>query len=442
MKKHKYISLVFLIMIIGLSSNLNASTIVRYVTVAGGIKGQDGLSWETAAVGNSTSIQAQIDAVNENAERGEVRFGAGTYSLAATITLKDGANLIGAFPAIPVSGKKDARNLSVNKTIFDGGGVRKLFNAPDGEGIVYSHITLLDGLILQRGYSNYGSAITISYGFVLENCIIRNNRSTGSMGSAIRIYRNSAGIKEDPGEDQTRKTGAALINCLIVNNSTTKGAAAITIEGLCNSSIINCVIANNKTTDETLLKVRNVNARGYYPGGVMMGRYSQNSRIANNIFYNNAAFKDADKHIGAVFTVNNIYSNYFDGDQAWKDSVAVYCETPANNKNGYYRNFAKQGNKCGVDFEASNIFVAPNTILGCGTTQAEIDAINNSDWHLKVGSPCIEGGKSNTAEVTYPYSVLFGSARVYSTILTDLDGKTRVSGNAPDMGSYEFSSDK
>jgi len=417
---------------------LNAATTVRFVTVTGGTKGQDGLSWETAAVGNSANIQAQIDAVNANSERGEVRFGAGTYSLTATITLKDGASLIGAYPAVPVSGKKDDRNLSVNKTIFDGGGVRKLFNAPDGEGIVYSHITMMDGLILQRGYSSYGSAITLCYGFVMENCIIRNNRSTGIAGSAIRIYRNTVGVNADPGDDQTKKTGGALINCLIVNNSTTKGAAAISIDGLTNSSIINCVIANNKTTDETPIKVRNVNARGYYPGGVYLGRYAQNSRIANNIFYNNAAFKDADKHIGATFSVNNAYTNYFDGNQAWKDSVAVYYDSPANTGSSYYKNFSRQGNKCGADFEASNIFVAPNAIIGCGTTQAEIDAIDNSDWHLKAGTPCIDGGKSNTAEVIYPYSVLFGSSRAFATILTDLDGKLRVSGKAPDMGSYEF----
>jgi len=445
MKTSTLKKMTFTLIMIALSVVSNAASIVRYVTLNG--SGDfSGSSWENAADGMSASIQAQIDFVFSNEDRGEVRFGAGTYALTATLTLKDGASLIGGYAATPVTGTNDTRNWVTNQTIFDGGDARKLLNAPDGAGILYSHITMIDGLIIQRGRGSYGSAVAICYGFVMQNCIIRNNayNSSSSVGGAIRIYRNS-GAGASSGTPGSANCGGALINCIIVNNSTNKGAAAVSIDSYTSSSIINCVIANNITTDPALVKVRNTNARGYY-GSVYIGSYAHGSKVVNNIFYNNSnnGQKDCDKHIGSTFYVGTLYNNYFDGDQAFKDSVAVYYERPTSIAYGYYKNFNTNNNKCNVDFAASTIFEGANSIIGSATTPEDADAINASNWKLKTGSGCIDAGISTSAaDVSFPYIFISSAGaanRTFSTILTDLSGNTRIIGINPDMGAYEFGS--
>jgi len=446
--KNKLLSLMALCLTLSLGT-AKAAAITRYVTL-NGAGDLSGSSWENAAEGLSASIQVQINDVNANADRGEVRFGAGTYVLSATLTLKDGASLMGGYPATPVTGTNDTRNWVTNQTIFDGGDARKLLNAPDGAGIIYTHITNIDGLIIQRGRSSYGSAVAICYGFVMQNCIIRNNTYSGTssdLGGAIRIYRNSFGgattAPAAAGTPNALNCGGGLINCLIVNNTTTKGPAAINIDGYSSSSIINCVIANNLTTDTRLTKLRNTNSRGYFPGGIFIGSYAHGSRVVNNIFYNNSnnGQKDCDKHLGSGFYAGALYNNYFDGDQAFKDSVAVYYERPTSTTTAYYKNFNNNNNKCNVDFAASTIFNGANTVLGSSTTPEQTAAIESSDWSLKTGSGCINAGvSSTTADVTYPYIFMTSAGaanRAFSTITSDLDGNTRIVGANTDMGAYE-----
>ena len=450
MKNSTFRKMTFSLLVIALSMVSNAASVVRYVTL-NGAGDFSGSSWENAADGLTTSIQAQIDLVFANPDRGEVRFGAGTYAITATLTLKDGASLIGGYPASPVTSTNETRNWVTNQTIFDGGDARKLLNAPEVAGILYSHITTIDGLIIQRGRASYGSAVVLCYGFVMQNCIVRNNTYSGTssdLGGAIRIYRNSfGGASTAPAANGTPNAlncGAALINCLIVNNTTSKGPAAINVDGYSSSSIINCVIANNLTTDTRTTKIRNTNNRGYFPGGIFIGSYAHGSRVVNNIFYNNSnnGQKDCDKHLGSGFYAGALYNNYFDGDQAWKDSVAVYYERPTSTTTAYYKNFNINNNKCNVDFAASTIFEGANTVLGSGTTPEETAAIYASNWKLKTGSGCIGTGISSTnADVTYPYIFMTSAGaanRAYSTITTDLGGSARVSGTSPDMGAYEY----
>lgn len=396
----KKITFLIIFVLVALVAN---AQIARYVKVTATGTG-DGTSWANAA-GNS-SIQAMIDAVAADANKGTVYFAAGTYMPSATINIKDGANMMGGYAA-DGSGTRD---LNANQTILDGAANKRILYATDANTTAaFTKITTIDGFILQRGSSSYGSAAFITYGVVLLNCIIRNNNGT-TYGSAIMAKRTSSLSSPTTGWNMS----CALINCLIINNSSSNYAAGVWIDQDAHFSMINCVIANNKSTDAT---------NGI--GGLYVGPNIRYSRMTNNIFYNNSSAVSSTKNNFYSTTTNfaGTFSNYFSD-----------ATIPVGGVTGL-------GNKTSTDY-ASPGFVSPTSFQGYTTNSSSITEINNSNWRLSSTSPLIGLGISTSnADLPYPYSTMasFGSTnKIYSSISTDIMGSDRIISTNPEMGVYEY----
>jgi hypothetical protein len=390
----------FLVLILALALGVNAQ-ISRYVSPDGT---GDGSSWANAA--GTADIQSMIDAVAADASQGTVYFTAGTYLIPASIQLKNNVQLMGGYAA-DGSGVRDLLN---NQTILDGQfNKRILFTGDQSPAVAFDKITKVDGFVLQRGSSSYGSAVAMSVGTVLENCIIRNNNGS-TYGAAVFIKRHATLVSPTAGWN----FGGAIINCVIVNNTSSSYAAGVFVNQDTHFSIMNSVIANNKSTDVT---------NGV--GGLYFGQNVRYSRIANSIFSNNAGPTDARSNI--FFQSSSevqlaIFNNYF------SDAAFVDVDITSANGNKNASDIASPGFAAATDFQ--------------GHDASKMAEVAMADWRLTSGSGLIGLGStvSGRADIPYPYvSPRFANAaRAFTTVLIDVMGSNRVINTTLEMGAYEY----
>jgi hypothetical protein len=404
----------FLLMFVLSIMMANAVTTTRYIKVTATGTG-DGTSWTNAD--GTANIQTQIDAVS-TAGGGEVQFAAGTYLIAAQITIRDGVNLTGGFAA-DGSGTRDLLN---NQTILDGQFNKRIMMASDqtlanGGANTFTKITTIDGFTMQRASSSYGSAVFMTYGVVLQNCIIRNNNGS-TYGAAVMMKRTLNLSSPTTGWNM----GGAIINCVIINNTSSSYTAGIYVDQNATFSIVNSVIANNKSTDAT---------NGV--GGLYVGANIRYSRITNNIFYNNSSAAASAKNNFYSPTTNfmAVYANYFsDATNPVGFDTTLTSASPAH------------GNKTSTDIASPN-FANPTTFQGISTDATTLSQINSSDWRLKSTSGLINLGANptNRGDLPYPYIAMASAgstAKLYSSILTDIMGSVRINGTYAEMGAYEY----
>jgi hypothetical protein len=364
----------------------------------------DGSSWANATSDIVTAMN-QITC-------GEVRVAAGTYFPSMAITLKDSVTLKGGYDP----NGSGTRNLAYNKTILDGNMNKRLILANDTAAPFY-YEAKADGFILQNGSCNYGSAAHLTLGAVLENCIIRNNTGAGVVGAAVYFNRN---LKlASVSANKNYQCSGALINCVVINNSSNGGAGAIYGEKSTLFSIINTVIANNVCTEPTT-----------GTGGLYIGNSSQFDHVQNCIFYKNS---------GATVALNNIRNNSSVGLYAvlhnWFDNTTVPIVSNADART-----------ICKNNYTTTNIanpdFVLPTSFAGATTDATQFTEIVNSNWSLKGTSGLLELGNS-TQGIRYPYENMNPNAtatpiRNITSIATDIIGSPRIVMTEVDLGAYEF----
>lgn len=394
----KKLTFLMLFAIMGMVANAQIS---RYVKVSATGTG-DGTSWTNAA--GTANIQTIIDEVAAATNQGTVYFAAGTYLITAQIQLKNNVQLMGGYAA-DGSGTRDLLN---NQTILDGQfNKRILFTGDNSPYVAFTKVTKVDGFVLQRGSSSYGSAAAISIGTVLENCIIRNNNGS-TYGAAIFIKKHTTITNPTNGWNMA----AALINCVIVNNSSSGYAAAVFINQDSHTSIINCIIANNKSTDAT---------NGV--GGLWLGTNIRYSRISNNIFSNNySPVSGRNNFYYSATDLAGTFNNYF--------SDATLPNTSITNANG---------NKSATDITSPG-FASATSFQGYDASK--MADIASADWRLSSTSGLIGLGStaSGRADVAYPYvsPVFNNGARAFTTVTTDVQGNTRIINTTVEMGAYEY----
>lgn len=396
------ITFLMLLAFVTLVSNAQISRYVKVTATGAG----NGTSWVDAA--GTADIQTMIGQVAADANKGTVYFAAGTYSIAATIDIKNGVQMKGGYAA----DGSGVRDLVVNQTILDGQNARRILKASDSENPAFSIVTVIDGFVLQRGSSSYGSAAVVSLGTVLENCIIRNN--TGStIGAAIFMKKNTAIPNTSPQNTYKNfKVSGALINCVIVNNSSSNVSAAVWAADDSHFSIVNCVIANNKSTDAT---------NGV--GGIWFGNNIHYTQIQNTIFYNNsgAAANNIKTTSSALrVTLNN-----------WFDNATMPITLGAGSDN----------NKTSTDIASPN-FALSTGFQGSTTDPIKISELEAADWRLKSTSGLIGLGNS-TQGIKFPYENMNASTvatptRAFNTISTDIMGSNRTINTTVEMGAYEY----
>lgn len=405
MRKHTFFFLpIFLCLFVHLQA-------IRYVKVVATGTG-DGSSWTNAA--GSSSIQAMISAdstaIAGTSLNGEVRFATGKYMLTSTIKLRNGVNLTGGYSA-----DGSIRDLSLYKTILDGNDKIRLLGSIESAA-AFTNITTVDGFILQRGNSSYGSAVAMNCGVVLQNSMIRNNAGS-DYGAAVFVKKNST--------IGSPNVSGALINCIICNNtasksltvSTTFNSAAVFVAESSPFSMINCVVANNKCMDANTTAVANYGVGGLYISGSTASM--ANCQMVNTIFYNNMGSVANDVKAKSTQALPNIYNNWF-------TDAAVPFVNSINNSVAASVTIPNPG------------FANPTALVGCQSVSADTTAIYGACWALNASSKLMNAGISK--DLLFPYTLVGGTAaRLYSSITGDVVGNARVLSSLPDMGAFEYS---
>jgi parallel beta-helix repeat protein len=185
------------------------------------------------------------------------------------------------------------------------------------------------------------------------------------------IYKNGSGSVGQGGICNRDNSTAAIINNIIYDNN----HSGILIRDNGNPKII-----NNMITAHT-----GYNAQAPLPGTAI--RVMQNEGISSVIIVNNVITHNK---YGLVSQFNQSCSGN-DYNNVWNNSLSNYI------------GFTKGLN----DMSDGPLFVDPE----------------NGDYHLQVGSPCIDAGTSQGAPDT------------------DMDGDSRPKGAGYDMGAYEYAKD-
>lgn len=384
----------FLLMFVMTIMMANAQ-IIRYVKVVATGTG-DGTSWENAA--GTADVQIMLNNVSADANKGEVRFAAGTYLLSTNFVIKDGASCYGGYPAEG----GDTRDLLNNLTILDGQNACSLIRT-NGDADLLTTPTIWDGFILQNGKNNYGAAAAIGYHVLLRNCIIRNNREAGTGSGYGAIF------------DKSTATGAlfhgCLVNCVIVNNTTARGAVFIADNK--NASIINCVIANNLATGTP--------PAGQNSSAISLGNYIHYTQIYNNIIWGNT---------GSANCVPVCISNGTIGDLRYNIIQKNATDLISNNINSALLT---------LNYYEAPTFAQPTTFVGASTNTDQQNEIYNSDWRLKNGSKGVNDNGSSGQVKDRVFVTTAEVIRNYTDyISTDIMGSNRVIGTLPEIGAYEF----
>ncbi|MHC4095892.1 MAG: LamG-like jellyroll fold domain-containing protein [Planctomycetota bacterium] len=255
-----------------------------------------------------------------------------------------------------------------NNTAADDGGGLCFYGSP---GSTITRCTISDNDAIGSGADGGGIFVLGVPPILIEDCrIIRNSADGG--GGGVYLGGLAGPI---PGLIQARQ-------CLITDNTAGERGGGISCEAQIEPRISNCTIADNQVTG----------AAGVgYGGGLNCSNWS-NVEVINSIIWSNFA------------------------EQGFQ--VAVRLEMPGPSTLALYHSDVEGG--------PGGAYVGLDCTLdwGIGAIDSDPQLVdpNGGDWHLGVGSPCIDAG-DNTA---VPPS------------LTDLDGNPRIVNYVIDMGAYEF----
>lgn len=256
-------------------------------------------------------------------------------------------------------------NAKAHPTIFDGQGRHGVLNVSVSNSS--SRQFKMSNIIIQNGYSNTGSSLSINGNVLASQMVVRNCQSdsgrTISLSNSVlrstRIYGNQAPIICNIDD-------ATLRQSLIYNND----GNVLRINRGCH--VLNCDIVSNKGV-----------------GTILAGN---KLLFANNIVWNN------DSCLRIEQEIEDSCLNYcgVESDTVLTDSTLVLLSSENDSPTGPR-------------------FIAPSTTRGIlGLTE-------DLDWHLAMGSPCIDAGMKITE----------------STRDGDLDMSIRCRNGVVDLGCYE-----
>ncbi|MBC2695351.1 MAG: hypothetical protein HF982_08775 [Desulfobacteraceae bacterium] len=302
-------------------------------------------------------------------------------------------------------------------TIIDGGGDGSVvtFNSYEGENSV------LNGFTIQNGVAHSGGGIYCYYASpTITNCTVKGNTANTNHGGGIYCTLSSP----------------AITNCTIIENTANGSGGGILCEYDCYPTITNCKISGNAC----------YNGNG---GGVHFAN-SSNVIVTNCIISGNTASNDG----GGVqcYRASPIIINctITGNASSWGGGILCYWSSATVINGVIWGNKASSSNGgdevylwyIGDSITIRYSDINPNLIQGAGTANLDTTNINAEplfidpqpaseapitagDYHLQVGSPCIDTGTDDIS--TYP-----------NLPTDDIDGDPRPQSAGYDMGADEF----
>lgn len=213
----------------------------------------DGSSWENAI----SNLQMAINVAAANNNKPQVWVEAGTYGNEEDgdyyIAIAEGVEIYGGFDGTEAS--LEQRNLSANQTILDGKNKKRvLYQANDFK---ENTTAVIDGFVIQNGYTtDRGAGVSLRDFTILRNCIVRNNTSTTYTSAIYAIGYVS------------------VINCLITDNKSS-GSNGYAVYLSDNTLFINNTVVNN------------INSSSFSSAGIYVS--GSEVRIYNSILWGNTS---------------------------------------------------------------------------------------------------------------------------------------------------------
>jgi len=224
---------------------------------------------------------------------------------------------------------------------------------------------------------------------VLENCVFAGNSATATSGDG-----------GDAGGIFCGDSSPTLVNCVIRANTARRFGGGMACWWGGGATIVNCVFNGNSAGDES--------------GG--LDNFEDDTRLINCTFSGNTSASTGGMHNedGEPLLVNCIFQGNEDGGGD-VEGAQIRTEGPGpvvsySCVEGWSGLLGGEGN-IGADAIFADADGADNT---AGT--------EDDDLRIEAGSPCVDAGDNGALA---PF------------IVTDLDGKARISGGVVDMGAYE-----
>lgn len=224
-----------------------------FVTVAGnGTK--DGSSWDNAADYAALVTHLKQDTVNGK----NIYMAAGTYTSTESLTITNTSfSIFGGYPSSATGTSLAGRDISVNKTIFDGAGTYSIFSTNSS-----SINAVFDGVSFQNATNSTGGSALIFTQIAsatINSCVFENNKNTYSGGT------------DNGGIVYLADGNIAINKCVFSGNDVENGVASAIYVAGGTVKIDGCYFNGNKSKSRGVI------------------RLASNS---SKVFINNSAFID------------------------------------------------------------------------------------------------------------------------------------------------------
>ncbi|MFI5163960.1 MAG: right-handed parallel beta-helix repeat-containing protein [Bacteroidia bacterium] len=279
-------------------------------------------------------------------------------------------------------------------------------NVIDGMGTWGILTGFSESIIIEKNKcSHSGSQHGIYFGNSADNAIIRYNTCFSNAGCGIHMNSDAS-----QGGDGIIKNALVEGN-ILYDNGSPGGGAAINMDGIQNSKVINNLLYNNHASGITAFQTDGLEAS------------------KNNLFYNNTVVMPSDGRwaiqITDGSTGNSVYNNVVLSYHSFRGGISIDNASLTGFKSDYnavINRFSADGQNTTITLanwqsqtgQDQHSFVVTNTELfvnGAG-----------NDYHLALGCKAIDAG----------------TALVSSVVTNDLDGNSRPQGSGFDIGAYEY----
>ena len=266
----------------------------------------------------------------------------------------------------------------------------------------FSENVTVEGNVTSRSVNEHG----IYVGNSADNPIIRGNTTWGNAGCGIHVNSD-----RHAGGDGVI-TGALIENNTVYNNGLPRGGSGINMDGVSNSRIQNNLLYNN------------------HAGGIALYGIDGTHGAQNNVVANNTVLQASDGRWALLVvdasTGNTVFNNVFMNGNSFRGSMSVSPDSLTGLRSDYnviMDRFTLDDGDSRLTLAQWRTQTGQDTHSVISTPAALFANVAGNDYHLSAASPALNVG--------------IGTLNSKAAPTADLAGAGRPSGAGYDAGSYE-----